>query len=523
MVKNIVIVGGGSAGWFTAAHMSKHLKGIKISLIESPDIPVIGVGESTVPPVVEFMRDLGLEETDWMPACNATYKSAICFKGFHGTDEGTMWYPFNRTWQVANIPANRYWLYKHLTGDKEFSDPFSIYKYTSVVPDICMAGKTVRPLPGGTYAYHFDATALGEFLKEFAVKKGVELISDTITDVVLQEDGSIGELRRENGAPLKADLFIDCSGFRSLLLGQALKEPFEDYYDYLFNDKAIAMRFPFEDKESEMVSYTKCVALSSGWTWKIPLYNRIGTGYVYCSKYMSMDEAETEFRKHLSAELGEKRVNEAEARGLDIRVGKHTRNWVKNCVGIGLSSGFVEPLESTGIQIVQGEVDVLTRILKSGNDYNSSDMAVYNTSVTQMMHVIRDFLVCHYALTSREDTPYWNDVKYNTKIPESLVHKLMVSRVHMPAMGNEQQFDTGTLAGFNFGEGWYNILTGMGHLPFENEHQKKMGFGVYDRQIESNLGEADKFYQQLINQRKKIGAMPSHYQYLKQNIYGGQE
>ena len=522
VIKKIVIVGGGSAGWLTAAHMSHYLTGVQITLVESPNVPTIGVGESTVPPIVDFMKNLGLNEQDWMPSCNATYKSAICFKGFHGTNGGTIWFPFRNTWSVANIPANRYWLYKHFT-DNAYSDPFSIYRYTSLVPDICEAGKTVRSVDGATYAYHVDATALGEFLKAFATKNGVELVSDTITKVIQDEDGSIRELARENGAALQADLFIDCSGFRSLLLGQALQEPFEEYYDYLFNDSAIAMRFPFMEKEREMVSYTLCTALSSGWVWKIPLFNRIGTGYVYSGNHLSKDAAEAEYRQFLAGLLGEERVREGQAKHIDIRVGKHKRTWVRNCVGIGLSSGFVEPLESTGIQIVQGEIDLLTRVLQARNDYNCGDVAVYNASVTRLMEVIRDFLVCHYALTNREDTPYWRDVKFNTKMSESLVNKLMIARGTMPAKGNEHLFDTGSLAGFAFSEGWYNILTGMGHLPFDFEQFRQAKVGSFDRQIEANMPAADNFYKQFDAQRGGIGTMPSHYQYLKQNIYNGKD
>ena len=521
MIRNIVIVGGGSAGWMTAAHLSKNLNGVNISLIESPDVPIIGVGESTVPPIVGFMHSLGLEESDWMPKCNATYKSSICFRGYHENDEKRMWFPFNRTWPAAKRPANRYWLYKYLTDDS-FNDRYSIYDYCTLVPELCREGKTVKSLPGSAYAYHLDATALGEVLKEFSINHGVRHIPDTINDVIMNEDGSIRELRIENGEPLQGDLFVDCSGFRSLLLGQKLQEPFEEYYDSLFNDSAIAIRFPFEDKEAEMVSYTLCTALSSGWVWTIPLYNRLGTGYVHCSKYQSKEEAEQEFRKYLEGVLGEKRVRDAEARHLSIRVGKHHRTWVKNCVGIGLSSGFIEPLESTGLQIVQSEVNLLTLTLQGRNDYNCADIAVFNESVTRLLSVIRDFLVCHFALTSREDTPYWRDVKYNTKIPESLVEKLMMARATMPAWGNEKQFDTGgMLAGFSFSEGWYNILAGMNFLPFDFDQHRQGRIGSFEKHLQDNLGEAERVYRQLEQQRQNIGSLPSHYQYLKQNIYGG--
>jgi flavin-dependent dehydrogenase len=282
MIKNIVIVGGGSAGWITASYMSRKLDDVKISLIEAPDVPVIGVGESTVPPIVDFMKSLGLDERDWMPECNAVYKSSICFQGFHDRSDPPFWYPFSRTWSAANRPANRYWLYKHFT-DEAFSDRFSLYDYCTLVPEICRQGKTVRSIPGAGYAYHFDAAALGEYLKKYATGQGVEFISDTITDVVQHEDGSIRELLMKNREPVQGDLFVDCSGFRSLLLGQTLKEPFDEFYESLFNNSAVAMRIPYQDKEKEMASYTLCTAISAGWVWTIPLYHRIGTGYVSAS------------------------------------------------------------------------------------------------------------------------------------------------------------------------------------------------------------------------------------------------
>ena len=523
MIKNIVIVGGGSAGWMTAAHMSKHLDDVQISLVESPNVPIIGVGESTVPPIVDFMKSLGVEERDWMPGCNATYKSSICFKNFHGTDGKAMWFPFSRTWSVKERPANRHWLYKYYT-DPNFNDRFSLYDYCTLVPEICRAGKTVASIPGASYAYHLDATALGEFLKGLSVRQGVNHVSDTITNIVQHEDGSIHKLELESGKILEGDLFIDCSGFRSMLLGSTLEEPFDEYYDSLFNDKAIAIRFPFEDKEREMVSYTMCTALSSGWVWTIPLYNRLGTGYVYCSKYLSPEQAESEFLDFLRGVLGEKRVKDATAKHIDIRVGKHRRTWVKNCIGIGLSSGFIEPLESTGLQIVQSEVDLLTRTLKGRNDYHVADVAVYNQAITQLLDNIKDFLICHYALTSREDTPYWKDVKYNTRLPESLVRKLSMARVNMPAWANQNLYDTGGgLAGFGFNEGWYYILSGMGFLPFDFDQHRQARIGTFEAILEDSTQDADKIQEQLSIQRQNVATMPSHYQHLKQNIYGGME
>lgn len=519
MIKDITIVGGGSAGWIAASYMSKHLEGVNIKLIESPDLPVVGVGESTVPPLVDFMKSLGIEEKEWMSQCNAVYKSSICFQGFYENTDPPFWFPFSRTWGVANEPANRYWLYKHYT-DNNFSDRFSLYDYCTLVPEICRQGKTVRSIPGTTYAYHFDAAEFGEVLKKYAINNGVEYISDTVTRVVQNEDGTVKEVELKEGKPVSGDLFLDCSGFRSLLIGETLSEPFDEFYDTLFNDRAMAIRVPYEDKEKEMTSYTNCTALSSGWVWNTPLYNRIGTGYVYSSKHQSEDEAEQEFRNHLGAD----RVKDVNALHIKIRVGKHRNTWVKNCVAIGLSSGFIEPLESTGIQIFQSEVHLLTEILKGRNDYNNADIATYNTSITKFLELIRDFLVCHYALTSREDTPYWKDVKYNTKIPESVIEKLINARANMPSWRNQLQYDNGgPLAGFGFNEGWYSILAGMNYLPFDFDLHREHEIGVFDRHLKDNMAEADMIYRKLNDEREKVSAMPSHYQYLKDTVFDGRE
>jgi tryptophan halogenase len=235
---------------------------------------------------------------------------------------------------------------------------------------------------------------------------------------------------------------------------------------------------------------------------------------------LSKDEAEREFRNHLGAE----RVKNETANHINIRVGKHTRTWVKNCIAIGLSAGFIEPLESTGIQIVHSAVHLLTTILKGKNDYNCADVAVYNKSMTSLLELIRDFLVCHYALTGREDTPYWKDVKYNTQIPESLVDKLILARMGTPSRGQEHMFDTGgPLAGFGFNEGWYYILTGMNYLPYDFQKHRAGMTGAFDKHIQDNLAEADNIVTQLGKQRQSIANMPSHYQYCRDNIYSGRE
>jgi len=520
MVKRIVIVGGGSSGWMTATHLSSQLTGVQITLVESSDIPVIGVGESTVPPIVDFMAGLGLSEEEWMTKCNATFKSSICFDGFHAKGDRRFWYPFIPMGMVEGRPVSRYWLNRHFT-DPAYQDRFSLYDYCSIVPELCRQGKTVRSYADTGYAYHFDAGLLGEFLKGLSLSRGVVHVVDTITEIKRHENGDIRSVGLENGPDIEGDLFIDCSGFRSLLLTQTMEEPFEYFSDYLFNDRAVATRVPYVDCDREMISYTNCAAQSAGWIWTIPLYERIGNGYVYSSSYLSEDEAELEFRKY----LGEDRVKDLDFKHIKIRVGKQRRGWVRNCIGVGLSAGFVEPLESTGLVIVQGTVDVLARILKGGNQYSAGDVAAFNASVSRLYEIIRDFLVCHYALTSREDTPYWKDVKYTTKISDSLAEKLQIARANFPDAEFLPRFDNAGLAGFSFSDGWQYILAGMNYLPFDYAQIRTNRVGPFEAHIEKNMAMAEKHQQHLAEQRKQIQHLPSHFRFLRDGLYrnAGQE
>jgi tryptophan halogenase len=518
MVKKIVIVGGGSAGWITAAHLCTRLENVEITLIESSDIPIVGVGESTIVPMVNFMRSLGLEESDWMRECDATYKSAIRFKNFHNTEDPAFWYPFEPMNVVANRPLNRFWHNKHLT-DPDYNDRFSFYDYCFVTPEFCRNNKTLRSITEAGPAYHLDAGKLGEFLMKYSTKKGVTRVIDTIRGVKLTREGTIRSLKRDGGPELEGDLFIDCTGFRSLLLGKTLEEPFDYYYDYLFNNKAVALRYPYQDPDEEMFSYTNCTAISSGWVWQIPLYERMGSGYVYCDRHKSQDDAELELKQF----LGFDRLKDLEARHIDIRVGKHQRTWVKNCIGIGLSSGFIEPLESTGLFIAQHQAETLGHILADGRcDYNAGDVKVYNDTQTELYERIRDFLICHYALTNREDTPYWREVKYETRIPDSLADILRLSRMQIPDAPVVAQFHPANFGDHSFTGGWQSILIGMNYMPADLD-QFRFATGPFEDQIVRNMGQADKRTQEMQQFRNtQVPELPSHYEYLR-SMYGEQQ
>ncbi|MEM9173196.1 MAG: tryptophan halogenase family protein [Pseudomonadota bacterium] len=514
MVKSIVIVGGGSAGWMTAAALAARVQGIRIQLIESSDIPIIGVGESTIVPMVDYMRGLGLEEADWMPHVNATYKSAIRFNNFYERGHG-FFYTFEPMREVEGRPINRYWHNLYLSQPNDV-DRMSFYDYCFVTPDVLNSGGTIRSFMEAGPSYHVDAGLLGDFLARYSIERGVERIIDTIIGVERDEHGGIARLQRQSGEPLEADLFIDCSGFRSLLLGQTLEEPFDEYYDYLFNNKACALRFPYTDARKQMVSYTNCTALSSGWVWEVPLFSRMGSGYVYCDRYKSADEAEAELRQF----LGEDRVKDAEARHIDIRVGKHRNVWKHNCVAIGLAGGFLEPLESTGLFAVQLQAETLGNMLAGGrNDYNVGDMTMYNHIVTEFYESVRDFLCAHYMLTAREDTPYWRDVKYAMKVSEKLSEILRFARLTFVDAPVVKQMYRPNFADYSFTDGWEAVLIGMNHMPFDFG-QFKGGVGPFEPKITQNLPKAKIFQQEMASfKQSEVAKMPSHYDYLSSHIH----
>lgn len=523
-VESIVIVGGGSSGWLAATYMSSQLENVRISLVESSDIAVIGVGESTLPPLRKMMEFMGLDEKDWMPKCNATYKSAIRFEHFHDENEAPIWYPFEPMMDLDEQPISRYWYNQHLKNPA-YSDRFSFYDACFTAPMLCEQGKTVKSVEGSAYAYHLDAGLFGEYLKGVAKANGVTHIVDTIKDVKLAEDGSIQSLLLNSGDNLTADLFVDCSGFSALLIEKHLGDPFNSFKKYLFNDSAIAMRIPYVDKEQEMDSYTNCTAMSAGWVWKTPLYNRIGRGYVYSSDYQSADEAEHEFRQL----LGEERVKDINANHIKIRHGHQENPWTKNCVAIGLSAGFIEPLESTGIQISQLGVELLTRILKDSNRYGNTERKIYNYSMSSLFDHVRDFLVIHYALSSRDDTAYWRDVQDKTEISDSLREKLMLARVVLPDRQFNQFYDGAMvshgLTGFQFGPGWACILVGMNFLPYSTNTAQMQGqVNLLEQHIEKNIHRAQQHFQQKeIRAKKLVSELPNHYQYLKQHLYNGED
>ena len=392
----VCIVGGGSAGWMTATTFCQCLN-YDITLVESPNIPIAGVGESTLQHIIEWLDLVRIREKEpsLVKETNATIKHSIKFVNFLSKDSGGFHYPFGKVQVSPEI-----WWNLYLHGENLSYEDYGL----NINPLTAMAEKGKINL-SAQYAYHFDATKFGQYLRK-AYCKEVNHIKANVIDCEKEYD-NIKSIRLDNGNTIEADLFIDCTGFASKLLGEFLNEPFISYRDHLPNDSAITTRVPFINKKEQMVPYTECTAIDNGWVWQIPLWNNIGTGYVYSSKYITDEKAQEEFINHLHTKGFN--TKKCKFKKIPMKVGRYERTWVGNVVAIGLSAGFLEPLEGNGLYTVHSNLINLYKTLRRGKpskllkDY-------YNDSTALEFDEFADFIIIHYAFTQREDTPYWKDI-----------------------------------------------------------------------------------------------------------------
>jgi hypothetical protein len=413
-MKSIVILGGGTAGWITANLMATNLagKGFDITLVESPNIGIIGVGEGSTPPLKTFLDIIGVEEADWMARCDATYKVGITFRSWStkpGYDE--YFHPFLSQPDEFSVPAFFHNSFLRRQGVDLDGHPsqFFLEWYLALQRQAPVAPPNF-PFEM-KYGYHFNSGLLGEFLQDWDAQKGVKYRQATVNEVVLDDRGYIDYLKTDSEDTIKADFYVDSTGFRSQLLQQALGVPFESCEDVLFNDSAVVFATePDENPEPQTVS----TALKYGWAWKIPLTSRFGNGYVYSSKYVDDDAAEMEFREHLGLVDAD-----VEARKLKFKVGRVREHWVNNCLGVGLSQGFIEPLEATALDMVQ---ETVVRFLESfvKGDFTDQYRDEFNDRISKRFDAVRDYIVCHYRINTRTDTDYWRDAGTNEKISPSL-------------------------------------------------------------------------------------------------------
>jgi len=414
-LRRIAIIGGGSGGWMAAAAFAHAVRsGCEIVLVESDEIGIVGVGEATIPPIKLFNQRLGLDENDFLRHTQGTFKLGIQFVDWARMGHRYI-HPFG-TFGVDFdvVPLHHYWLRECARGNHVPLDEYSMGAVAGLNLRFDQPSRDRRLVQStADYAYHFDASLYGKYLRAYAEQRGVKRIEGRIVEVRRTPDGDIDGVRLANEQYVNADFFIDCTGFRSLLLGDALQTPFVDWSHWLPCDRAYAVPCA---NGGEFTPYTRSTCREAGWQWRIPLQHRIGNGYVYCSQYISDDEAAAK----LLANLDGKAL--AEPRMLKFKAGHRAKFWSGNCVGIGLAAGFLEPLESTSIHLIQSGI---TRLLALFPDRRLDPLAIqeYNRLTQLEWQGIRDFIILHYHATEREDTPLWLECK-RMSIPESLQYRM---------------------------------------------------------------------------------------------------
>jgi 2-polyprenyl-6-methoxyphenol hydroxylase-like FAD-dependent oxidoreductase len=433
-VKKLLILGGGSAGWLTAGIIAaEHGQNLDITLVESPDVPTIGVGEGTWPSMRDTLRKIGVSESDFIAQCDASYKQGSKFIGWKSGDQADYYYhPFSLPhgfFDVNCIPA-----WQDLAHDLAFADA------VSAQPHVCEQG--LAPKQSGTpdyaavvnYAYHLDAAKFGVFLQQHCTKKlGVKHIVDHVSEVRASDDGYIESLGTAKHGSLEADLFIDCSGGASMLLGKHYQEPFVSRQSVLFNDRALAVQVPYADPNQAIASVTLSTAQRAGWIWDIGLPTRRGVGYVYSSAHSSDEQAEQDLRAYLAPGIGKKKAEAAEFRQLKINPGHRASFWRKNCVAVGMSAGFIEPLEASALALVELSAALIRDSMPANRSLMDIAARRFNERFQYRWDRVIDFLKLHYVLSHRQDSDYWRDHRSATTIPQRLQELLELWQYQSPS------------------------------------------------------------------------------------------
>ena len=486
-MKRVVVAGGGTAGWMAAAALSSQLGPLlDITLVESDDIGTVGVGESTIPTARTFNQLLGIDEPEFMRATQATFKLGIAFENWGQIGDRYI-HSFGQvgksTWMGS---FHHFWLQARSAG------------YGGELGDYCFelkAAEAGKFFTGETsnlnYAYHLDATLYGRFLRGMSERQGVKRVEGKIREVQQHpETGFIEALVMESGERVEGDLFIDCTGFRGLLIEQTLKAGYEDWGHWLPTNSALPMQ---TRSVGPPVPYTRAIAHTAGWQWRIPLQHRVGNGLVYCSDYMSDDEAQRTLLDQLEGEVL------TEPRVIRYRTGRRRKTWDKNCVALGLASGFLEPLESTSIHLIMIGVTRLMQLFPFGG-INDAIVGRYNRQADDEIEKIRDFIILHYKLTQRTDSPFWERCR-TMDVPDSLAQRIALfqdNALAYQAPGELFQVDS-----------WLQVMLGQGLEPRSRHHLGRLLTPPQLRQSLEDLGG---------NIARAVARMPSHQDFLKQYL-----
>ncbi|WOX06886.1 tryptophan halogenase family protein [Microbulbifer pacificus] len=460
---SILILGGGAAGWLTAAILAaEHGRAsggqCDIVVVESPGIPTVGVGEGTWPSMRETLRRIGLEEKQLFTDCEASFKQGSLFVGWRTpAEEDAYYHPFSLPHgyfeqDLAHHSADR-------SADRKYA--YAV----SPQPTICDANLAPKQLQTPEYAgvlnygYHFDAVKFGVCLRDHCTSRlGVTYLPAEVTEVELACDGSIAALKTDAGERLAADLFIDCSGARGLLIDKYLKVPFIDQSSVLFNDRAMAVQIPYDSPDAPIASVTRSTARSHGWIWDIGLPTRRGMGYVYSSRFSDAETVRRNFDEFLRPYLSENQLADLQVRELEFFPGYRSEMWKSNCVAVGMSAGFIEPLEASALALIEHAAGIIRDLLPARVEHMAFSAKRYNRQMLRHWSDIIDFLKLHYVLSQRSDSEYWTEHRDAASIPESLQENLELWRHRSPA---KQDFP---LAQALFPAASYRyVLNGMGY------------------------------------------------------------
>ena len=468
LIEHVVIVGGGTAGWMTASYLRKALAAsTRITVIEAPDIPRIGVGEATVPNLQPVFFDfLGIPEEEWMRGCNAAFKGAVKFVNWKSNpaagERDHFYHPFGIVPNCDGVPLTHYWAQEG-NASSEGVD-YACFKE----PILLDEQRSPRAMDGTRlhrYAWHFDASQVAAYLRQLAIGWGVRHVVDEITGVQRRPDGAIASVTTKGGLTESGDLFVDCSGFRGLLINKTMGEPFVDMNDHLFCDSAVAATVHVDEEREGVEPYTSAIAMNDGWVWKIPMLGRIGSGYVFSSHFASREQATEDFLRLWKLDPRTTKLN-----NIKFRVGRNRRAWVKNCVSIGLASCFLEPLESTGIYFIYAAIYQLVKHFPD-RGFDERLVDAFNREIETMFDDSRDFVQAHYLATPRRDSAFWranaHDLMLSDRLQEKLADYHAGLPINMPHTDEETYYRQFEVEFNNYwtNGSYYCILAGLGMRP----------------------------------------------------------
>jgi hypothetical protein len=526
-IKTVVILGGGTAGWMTAAYLGKALQGnVSITVLESPTVGKIGVGEATVPNLQRVFFDyLGLAEDEWMRECNAAFKTAVKFVNWRTPGDGEptprmlngrpdqFYHPFGILPNCDRIPMSQYWFNKKYLGETDEPYDYACFKEVPVM-DAKLAPRWLDGKPATYYAWHFDAHLVADFLRRFSTtRQGATHVLDHLDEVVFGEGGYISAVKTKTGRTIEGDLFIDCSGFRALLINGAMEEPFIDMSDHLLSNSAVAAPVPNDDAANGIEPYTSSIAMRAGWTWKIPMLGRFGTGYVYSDKFADRDEAARDFCKLWNLDPDRTELNQ-----IKFRVGRNRRAWVKNCVSVGLSSCFLEPLESTGIYFITAAIYQLVKHFPDKH-FDAVLIDSFNREIETMFDDSRDFIQAHFYFSPRMDTPFWRankELRLTDNIREKIARYRAGMPINQPFSDSPAYYDNFDVEFHNFwtNGSYYCIFAGLGFVP---DHPFPLM--TYKR---DSIRDAEPLFAEIKGrQRELVATLPTNYEFLCQ-LHGKQ-